>query len=60
MHIGGGVTGYVQVNDTTYQKDSKAAYKNKEKLLMLDRLTENPDKITQPARDKMMQMFHNA
>ena len=60
MQIVGGVIGYVQGNDTTDQKNSKAAYKNKEKLLMLDRLTENPDNITQPSRDKMIQMFHNA
>ena len=27
---------------------------------MLDRINENPNKITQSSRDKMMQMFHNA
>ena len=56
----GGVTEDVQVNDTTYHKDSKAAYRKNEMQLMLDRLTENLDKIPQRSRDQMRQMFYNA
>ena len=59
IYIGGGVTGDVQVNDTAYHKDSKAAYRKKEMQLMLYNLTENPNKIPQPSRDQIMQMFRN-
>ena len=42
IHIGGGVTGDVQINVTTCHKDSKASHRKKE--LMLDLLPENFDK----------------
>ena len=38
IHVGGGITGDVQVNDTTYHKQSKAVYRKKEMELMLDQL----------------------
>ena len=59
IHIGGGVTGDVQINGTTYHKDSKASYRKKEMQLMLDLLPENFYKIPRPSRDQMMQMFLN-
>lgn len=60
IHTGSSITGDGQVNDTTYNKDSKAAYRKTNKQLILDRFTENPHQIPQPSRDQMMQMFHNA
>ena len=45
IHIGGGVAGHIQVNDTAYQKGSKAAYRKKKIQLILDHLTLTPNKI---------------
>ena len=59
IHIGGGITGDVQLNVTTYHKDSKASHRKKETQLMLDLLPENFDKTPQPSRDQMIQMSHN-
>ena len=60
LHIGGGITGDVQVNDTTYHSESKAAYRKKEMQLMLDVVIEHPDKIPAPSRDQIMRMFNDA
>ena len=58
--FGGGITGGVQVNDTTYHSESKAAYRKKEMQLMLDLTTEHPDEIPAPSRGQMMRMFNDA
>ena len=58
--IGGGITGDFQVNDTTYHRPSKSAYRQGESQLMLEKLRENPEKIPQPSRDEMVTMFQRA
>ena len=58
--IGGGITGDVQVNDTSYHRPVKTAYRNLEMQLMLDLLKQDPKKIPSPSRDQMMEMFYNA
>ena len=60
IHIRGGITGDVQVNDTIYHKQSKVLYGKKEMELMLNQLKKNPGKIPQPSRDEMMDIFNNA
>ena len=57
--IGGGITGEVQVNDTSYHLPIKAASRNIEMQLMLD-LQQDPKKIPSSSRIQMMELFHNA
>ena len=52
--IGGGVNGYIQINDTDLHSPLKAKYRKLEQLLMIDQLKANPKKIPQPSRDDMM------
>ena len=40
--IGGGITGFVQVNDTHLHKQFKNEYRKKESALMLEKLTKDP------------------
>ena len=56
----GGITGDVQTNDTSYHQPLKASYRNKEVQLMLTQLRDNPNKISIPARDDMMEMLMEA
>ena len=58
--IGGGITGDVQVNDTSYYRSVKTAYRNLEMQLKLDLLRQDPKKIPSPSPDQMMEMFYNA
>ena len=51
--IGGGITGDMQVNDTTYHRVVKAAYRKREMKLMIDLFKEHPDKIPASNRDQM-------
>jgi hypothetical protein len=60
IKIGGGVTGDIQVNDTTYHRSSKNAYRKREMKMMLEMLKANPAKIPAPSRDQMMEMFSDA
>ena len=55
--IGGGITGHVRVNDTSYHRPVKTAYKNLEMQLMLDLLRQDPKKIPSPSKDQMMEIF---
>ena len=58
--IGGGITGDVQVNDTSYHQSVKSAYRDLEMELMLDLLKTDPTKIPTPTRDQMIEMFDKA
>ena len=58
--IGGGITGDIQVNDTHIHCPLKANYRKLEMALMLEKLTENKDKIPAPDRDEMMFMLTEA
>ena len=60
IEIGGGITGDVQVNDTSYHRSVNRAYRNIEMQLMLDLLRQNPKKIPAPFRYQMMEMFYDA
>ena len=55
--IGGGITGDIQVNDTHVHHLLKTGYRERESALMLEQLTENPQKIPKPTRDDMMTML---
>lgn len=50
--IGGGSTGDVQVNDTSYCRPVKPAYRNLEIQLMLDRLRMDPKRVPSSSRDQ--------
>ena len=45
--IGGGITGFVQVNDTHLHKPLKSDYRKKESKLMLEKLTKTTHKKSQ-------------
>lgn len=60
VNIGGGITGDVQLNDTDYHRPLKMAYREKEMILMVERLKENPNKIPSPSRNEMMKLFDDA
>ena len=57
---GGGITGDIQVNNTSYHRQAKAAYCNHEMKLMLEMLEKDPIRIPTPTRDQMMQMFQES
>ena len=56
----GGITGDLQVNDTNLHHDLKSYYRQKESLLMTEKLRSNPNKIPSPSRDEIMQMCKSA
>ena len=56
----GGITGDLQVNDTDVHHPLKSSYREKESLLMIKKLQENPDKIPSPNRDEIMQMLKSS
>ena len=58
--IGGGITGDIQVNDTSYHRQAKALYRKHKMELMLEKLQRDPKKIRQPTRDEMMNMFQKS
>ena len=60
IELGGGITGDVQVNDTSYHRSVNRAYRNLEMQLMLDLSRENPKKIPSAFRYQMMEMFYDA
>uniref|UniRef100_A0A0L8FFZ7 Uncharacterized protein n=1 Tax=Octopus bimaculoides TaxID=37653 RepID=A0A0L8FFZ7_OCTBM len=56
--IGGGITGFVQVNDTHLHKQLKTKYHEIEKVKMLEKLVQTPNKIPTPNQSEMIQMLH--
>ena len=57
---GRGITGNIQVNDTSYNRQAKAFYRQHEMELMFEKLHKDPKKIPQPTRDKMISMFQKS
>ena len=57
--IGGGITGDIQVNDTSYHRQSKELHRKHEIELMLEKLQKDK-KILQPTRNEMMNMFQKS
>ena len=51
----GCITGDLQVNDTDVHHTLKSSIREKESLLMIERLQENPGQIPSPNRDEIMQ-----
>jgi len=55
--IGGGITGFMQVNDTHLHKQLKSEYRNKESALMLEKLSKDPNKVPSTNRSEMMSLL---
>ena len=58
--IGGGITGDIQINDTSCHHNLKKHYREFEMNLMLEQLNNDPSKIPSPSRDEMMRMLLKA
>ena len=58
--IGGGITGYIQENDTHVHRALKREYRDLEAELMLSMLQKNNAKIPSPSRDDVMKMIATA
>ena len=54
---GGGITGDVQINDTSCHHRLKSCYRDFEMKLMLHQLQKDATKIPSPSRNEMMQML---
>ena len=55
--MGGGITGFIQANDTDLHKRLKALYREEEMNLMLKMLEADKSKIPSPSRDNMIKML---
>ena len=55
--MGGGITGFIQANDTDLHKRLKALYREEEINLMLKMLVADKSKIPYPSRDNMIKML---
>ena len=58
--IGGGITGFVKVNDTHLHKPLKSEYRKKEPELMLERLQNDSPKVPAPDLNEMMRLLVNS
>ena len=58
--IGGGITGNIQINDTSCHHNLKKNYRGFEMNLMLEQLNNDPNKMPSPSRDEMMRMVLKA
>ena len=58
--IGGGITGDIQINDTSCHHILKKHYREFEMNLMLEQHNNDPNKIPSPSRDEMMRMVLKA
>ena len=56
VFIGGGITGDIQINNTSCNHNLKK-HREFEMNLMLEQLNNNPNKIPSPSRDEMMRML---
>ena len=57
MLMGGGITGFIQANDTDLHKRLKALYREEEMNLMLKMLEANKSKIPFPNWENMIKML---
>ena len=58
--IGGGITGFIQQNDTHIHRPLKYEYRNNECTLMIVKLQADKTKVPSPTRDEMMAMLAHA
>ena len=54
--MGGGITGFIQANDTHYHRKFKSYYRNLEMELMLEKLQVERNKVPTPTREEMVNM----
>ena len=54
---GGGITGDIQINDTSCHHNLKKHYREFQMNLMLEQLNNDPNKIPSPSWDEMMRML---
>ena len=57
--IGGGITGFIQQNDTHIHRPLKNHYRNSECAFMIEKLPASKNKVPSPTRDEMMSMLAN-
>ena len=55
--MGGGITGFIQANDTDLHRRLKALYRNEEMELMLKMLEVDKNKVPAPTREDMVNML---
>ena len=58
--MGGGITGFIQQNDTHIHRPLKNHYRDSECALMIEKLQANKNKVLPPIRGEMMSMLVNA
>ena len=58
--MGGGITGFVQANDTDIHRRLKALYRHEEIDLMLKMLEKDRNKVPSPSREDMVKMLLSA
>ena len=58
--MGGGITGFIQQNDTQIHQPLKNHYRKNECALMIKKLQANKNKVPSPTQDGMMSMLANA
>ena len=54
--MGGGITGFIQANDTHYHRKLKSYYRDLEMELMLEKLQVERNKVPRPTREEMVNM----
>ena len=57
---GGGITGDIQINDTSCHHHLKSHYQEFEKKTMLEELKKDPYKISSPSRNEVMHMLQHS
>ena len=55
--MGGGITGFIQANDTDLHHHHKSNYRNEEMALMLKKLEVDKNKVPAPNREEMINML---
>ena len=57
--MGGGITSFIQQNDTHIHRSLKNNYRSSECALMIEKLQPNKSKVPSPTQDEMMSMLAN-
>ena len=57
--MGGGITSFIQQNDTHIHRSLKNNYRSSECALMIEKLQPNKNKVPSPTQDEMMSMLAN-
>ena len=55
--MGGGITGFIQANDTDLHHHLNSRYRNEEMVLMLKKLKVDKNKVLAPSREEMINML---